>query len=85
MRDAIPHTDPHNATRRDRGAAEPDRPERGVPYSVSWFVADRLVRVDRAYVLPQQDPLGYVLVDAITGSQHLVWPEQSPLFRRPTQ
>lgn len=82
--DPIPATDPHNASRTDRRGTEPGHPERGVPYSVSWFVDDRMVRVDRAYVLIEQDPLAYTLVDAITGQQHHVSSYAVPLFGRPT-
>lgn len=63
----------------------PDHPERGVPYSVSWFDQGHMLRLDRVYLVERrEDPTGFLLLDAITGKTHLVFRENMPLFKRPT-
>lgn len=70
-----------------RGFHDDERtdPERGVPYSVSWFDQGGMLRADRVYLLDtREDPAGFQLIDALTGKVLTIWREATPLFRRPT-
>lgn len=67
-------------------ATSPQHPERGVPYSVSWYEGDaRYARRDRVYVERfEQDPVVFVIIDTLTGEQLRVPRSSMPLFRAPT-
>ena len=61
-------------------------PERGVPYSVSWYEGDgRYQRRERVYLERiEQDPVVFVVIDTLTGQAHRLPSASMPLFRAPT-
>lgn len=63
-----------------------DSPERGVPYSVSWYEQHGMMRADRVYLVAERnDPWRYELIDALSGALLIIHPDQQPLWRGPTQ